>query len=31
MKLKNGKQKLDENQTQYIKQVNVNTIFNNMK
>ena len=31
MKLKNGKQKLDENQTQYIKQVNVNMIFNNMK
>ena len=31
MKLKNGKQKLDENQTQYIKQVNVNIIFNNMK
>ena len=31
MKLKNGKQKLDENQTQYIKQGNVNIIFNNMK
>ena len=30
MKLKNGKEKLDE-KIQYINQTNINTIFNNMK
>ena len=30
MKLKNGKKKLD-NKIQYVKRMNINMIFNNMK